>query len=102
GRRSAADLRRHDQLSGFHRGLARRVHGRQGHLRAPEQRLVQRPVYLLSRLRPAGDHHEDRLRQVLPGGRGPLPVPGLRGAAVGLPPHPPRLPPPPPPPPPPP
>ncbi len=72
--RSEADLRRHDALRRFHPRLARRVHRGEGHLCAAEQRLVQRPQRVLPRLGPAGRHHEDRIQQVLPGGRRTLRV----------------------------
>ena len=53
----SADDRR---LWRFHPRLARRVHRRQGHLCAAQQRLVQRPQRLLSRLGPAGGDHATR------------------------------------------
>ncbi len=57
-------------LPRFHRPFARRVHGGKGHLRAAQQRLVQRPQRLLSRRRPAGSDDAHGVQQILPGRAG--------------------------------
>ena len=62
------------RLPRLHRGLARRVHGRQGPERAPAHRLVQRPQRHLPGRRAAGDHPGHRLQQRVPDGRGAVRV----------------------------
>ena len=58
-----AHLARPRRLPRLHPRLARRVHGREGHLRAAAQRLVQRPERLLPRGRQARRHAGHRLRR---------------------------------------